>query len=71
MDIYYSEETATYWLEIDNSTIRIPFDEEPDRATDYNVVLFHQGAMVVSLWSSKAKEFRGLWNNRDNKNDKV
>jgi hypothetical protein len=70
MNIYYSKENAMHWLEVDKGDIRIPFNEVSDKATDYNVVLFNSGVLVVSLWSSKAKEFMKLWideNNKDNK----
>jgi hypothetical protein len=70
MNIYYSKENSMYWLEIDKGDIRIPFNEVSDKATDYNVVLFNSGVLVVSLWSSKAEEFMKLWSDENNKNNK-
>mgnify|MGYP003624492536 CR=1 FL=1 len=74
MDIYrnlhYTKRPDTHWLEIDSASIRIPFDEVSDKATDYNVVLFNGGLLVASLWSSKAKEFMKLWSDENNKDNK-
>jgi type IV secretory pathway TrbL component len=67
--IIHSKGLDTHWLEIDSASIRIPFNEVSDKATDYNVVLFNSGVLVVSLWSSKAKEFMKLWSDEINKDN--
>lgn len=71
MNIYYSEDNAMHWLEIDNSTIRIPFNCEPEMGNFSNVYLLFNDLVCGVLWDAKAIQFRELWNNRDNKNDKV
>jgi hypothetical protein len=68
--IYHSKGPDTHWLEIDSASIRIPFNEVSEDASDYNVVLFNRGVLAVSLYRERAKEFMELWDNKDNKDNK-
>jgi hypothetical protein len=65
MNIYYSKDINMHWLEIDKSTVRIPFNGEPDMEYS-NVTLMNHGTISVSLWEDKAIQFKELWENKDN-----
>ena len=72
MNIYrsinHSKGSDTHWLEIDSGSIRIPFSEVSEDASDYNVVLFNRGVLAVSLYRERAEEFIELWDNQNNNN---